>query len=374
MKTRVQSQILIPVVSALSKITTKSGNTPMESILMQTTTDGEIILRATNGVIFASVTLPADGRLDAEPGDVLLPASRFCELTASLKGETMDIDTAEIKNDVRIDLKWKGGKGTMTAIGKPQDFPTIPEIDGNIILETNAKKLISAMNKAADACTQTGGMRPILENIRIERDGNTAVFVGSDTIVMAIAKLNEAGEGAGETMIHRNGFSAMKTFLDPNENVTIRTGERFVHVIQGKITLSILNGNGKYPAWQTILPTNNINVIETDSEPLRAGAARMAVCAEPEKKRIWTKLNGNQIELRSECAIQGTKAQETCQCEYVCGEAIETCFSASSITKALSNMNGRRVSLSIAASNRPLIIKPTGDENDIIFLVMPQIK
>ena len=130
---------------------------------------------------------------------------------------------------------------------------------------------------------------------------------------------------------------------------------------------------GTYPAYKSVIPKNNTNIISIARNELLNASKRVAVCSNQATGQIIFKLSQNRMEITAQDLDFSMSAQETLTCEYE-GTPMEIGFKSTFLIEILSNFPYDTICIKLADPNRAALIQPavqSEPEEEICALLMP---
>ena len=130
---------------------------------------------------------------------------------------------------------------------------------------------------------------------------------------------------------------------------------------------------GNYPAYKSVIPKNNTNVITVNRAELLNATKRVAVCSNQATGQIVFSLAANQIKIIAQDLDFSMSAHEVVGCEYE-GAPMEIGFKSTFLIEILGNLSYDQICIRLSDPNRAALIQPavqTEPEEEICALLMP---
>ena len=253
------------------------------------------------------------------------------------------------------------------------DYPETPALvdaDSSII---SSDILVEAINKTLFA-TGNDEHRPVMTGVYFQWDGEESKFVATDAhrLVKYTRTDVEAKDGSYFIM-PKKPLTLIKNIFPMGEEVFVEFNETNTSFSVGNITLICRLIDGKYPAYDAVIPKENPNVMTINRSMFLNSLRRVAIFANKSTHQVRLKLTGNQLVISAEDVDFANKAVENLMCDYN-GEDLQIGFNAKFLSEMLSNLQSEDITLSMSQPNRAGIIRPVDgleDGEEILMLVMP---
>ena len=228
----------------------------LENILLETD-HGMLKISATNLEI--GVFLKIGAKIEQE-GAITVPAKLLSNFVNNLPSESTV--SLEVK-DQTLFIESGSSKAQIKGLGS-QDFPIIPEMDGDFLFSLPAQETKEAIPKLS-VCVSLDSSRPELTgfDVVLEKDVVRMAAADSFRLAEAIIELKKTGGQAYDLFLEKTNsvIVPLNTFLevfrvignDTQEiNVGIEESQIFFQVDNVRIVSRLING--KYPEYRQIIP------------------------------------------------------------------------------------------------------------------------
>jgi DNA polymerase-3 subunit beta len=132
---------------------------------------------------------------------------------------------------------------------------------------------------------------------------------------------------------------------------------------------------GKYPSYNSVIPTDNPNKMQIDRLEFYNTLRRVSVFSNQASNLVRLKLSGNQLVVSAQDVDFSISAVERLNCQYE-GDELEIGFKSSFLIEILSNMASAEVEMELSDPTRAGILLPVEkeyEEEDILMLLMPMM-
>ena len=254
-----------------------------------------------------------------------------------------------------------------------EEFPEAPELEDTRSTTIASNILVEAINKTLFA-TGNDEHRPVMTGVYFEWSSESCRFVATDAHRLIKYTRNDIQSTDGSNFIMpKKPLNLLKNILPAGEDVLVDYNEINTRFTAGQITITCRLIDGKYPAYNAVIPKENPNVMTINRTMFLNSLRRVAIFANKSTHLVRLKLNGNQLLISAEDVDFSNKAEEKLPCDYN-GEDLQIGFNAKFLSEMLQNLQSDDVTLSMSEPNRAGIIRPVDgleDGEDILMLVMP---
>ena len=253
------------------------------------------------------------------------------------------------------------------------DFPETPVVEDADTTTISSDILVEAINKTIFA-TGDDEHRPVMTGVFFQWDTDECKFVATDA--HRLVKYTRGDLQAAATskfIMPKKPLQLIKNIFPMGEEVLVDYNEINTSFSVNDITLTCRLIDGKYPAYDAVIPKENPNVMTINRSMFLSSLRRVAIFANKSTHQVRIKLTGNQLTISAEDVDFSNKAVENLMCDYS-GEDMQIGFNARFLAEMLSNLQSEDITLSMSEPNRAGIIRPVDgleDGEEILMLVMP---
>jgi len=258
-----------------------------------------------------------------------------------------------------------------------EDFPALPNLaENHNALNLPHDLLLAGINKTLFA-TADDELRPVMNGIFIELSTEEIAFVASDAHKLVRYKRNDVKyTDKASFILPKKPASLLKSLL-PREDSDVKLE------FDDKNAFFTLNGfklvcrlvEGKYPAYNSVIPTNNPNELVIDRVEFFTTLKRVSVFANQASNLVRLKLNPSELIVSAQDIDFAISAVETIKCEYE-GQSMEIGFKSTFLVEILSNLSSEQVKLKLSDPSRAGLLLPAEKEleyEDVLMLLMPMM-
>ena len=306
-------------------------------------------------------------------GAVAIPAKMLMD---SLKDFHEEPITFTVGTGNMIEISWSSGK--ITIPGSPaDDYPEKPALKQTvsaIVLPANV--LLEGISSTLYA-TADDELRPVMNGIYFDITDQNVTMVASDAHKLASYKrLDIKGDATESFILPKKSAGLLKNILSKvSDDVSLTFDDKnAVFTLEGySMVCRLVEGN--YPAYQSVIPKNNVNKIIIARVELLNAVRRVAVFSNQASNLIKLKITGNEMLISAQDLDFSVSAYQRVNCQYE-GDDIEIGFKSTFLCDILTNLSAINVSLELSDQNRAGLIIPVEKENEgeeVLTLLMPMM-
>lgn len=308
-------------------------------------------------------------------GEIAIPAKLLIDtlkefpeqpLTFQVNAETFAIDIFSVN-------------GKFSIVGQNgEEYPELPVIQtaNAISVDMNHDILLTGINKTLFA-TAEDELRPVMNGILIEFSPEEATFVASDAHKLVRYKRSDVKAEVESAFILPKKPAALLKNLLPKEDFDVKLEfdekNAFFSLSNYKVICRLVEG--KYPSYNSVIPTNNPNMMQIDRLELYNTLRRVSVFSNQASNLVRLKISGNQLVVSAQDVDFSISAVERLNCSYE-GDEMEIGFKSSFLLEILSNLSSVDVKVELSDPTRAGLLLPVDkefDEEDVLMLLMPMM-
>ena len=364
MEFKVNSKVLEKLLSKI--IPAVPSRTPMpvlENFLVEIK-DGLMTVSATDLEIFlrSSLNVPSE-----EDTKMVIPAKLFYDIIRSLGDTQIKFETG---GEGKLRIQTDNGVYNLS-YSPSDDFPEIPEVSKEKEVNMNGQDLRKMIEQTSFAMSRED-MRPAMTGTLIEFTGEGIRFVTTDghrlvkyinkTITSSKDEQYIVPERAISVLLKLLGDTDIKMYLSKT-NISFNLGD--IELISRLI-------GEKYPAYNSVIPLENENILTINTNDLLSTVKRMMLFSSANSKQVKFSISSNKLEVSAEDIDHGSSAKENIQCEYN-GDIMDIGFNTGYVNDILTHVNDEKVIFKLHSPTKACIIEPSKmeDNEDLMLLLMP---
>ena len=364
MEFKINSKVLEKLLSKI--IPAVPNRTPMpilENFLFEIK-DGALTVSATD----MEIALRSSINITAEKNTKMVISARL------LYDIVRSLDDAQINFNVdsKGKIKISTDKGVYSLSYSPsEDFPEIPSVSKEKEIIINGSDLKKALDQTAFAMSKED-MRPAMTGTLLEFAKEGLRFVSTDghRLVKFINKSFVADVQEQYIIPERAISVLLKSLAD--QDVKIYLSKTYASFIINELEFITRLIGEKYPAYNSVIPLENENLLTVKRTELLSAIKRMMLFSTSNTKQVKFSINNNSLEVSAEDVDHGSDAKETIECDYK-GDPMEIGFNTTYVNDILSHIEGDLITFKLHSPTKAGIIEPVKqDENeDVMMLLMP---
>jgi DNA polymerase III subunit beta len=365
MKVEIQKDQLAKQVSFAERIAAKNASSPVLGAILLSAKDTTLTLSATNIDLSFEAVVPAKV---STPGIVAIPASFLNNFISNL------YDTSTITfelSDGNLSVKTNHSSSVVKAIPHAE-FPAITRISEGK-QEVIGKGVAHGLKSVWWAATATS-IKPELSSVYLYHDGDTAVFVATDSFRLAEKriKMKKAAEIPSILIPHKN-VSELIRFLDQvKDTCDMYITNNQLALATDNMYISSRVVDAAFPDYKQIVPKDVKTEVTLLTQDFMQSCKLLQVFTDKFNQTIFSVVpNAKKVTVKTKNADLGeteVKLDGT-----VTGEPVEMSFNHRYITDIFGVLNTESIQLVFNGMARPLVMRGVGD-NTFMYLVMPMNK
>lgn len=307
-----------------------------------------------------------------QEGEIAVPAKLLTDSLKELPTQPIEVVTQDDKNLVTIN--WANGSAQIP-YSSVEEYIELPTLNNPTTLTVKAETLAEGINSTLYA-TAEEELRPVMNGIFFDIAEDSLTLVASNAHKLVYYKRSDINGNAPTSFIlPKKPANLLKTNLakvtDKDVEVSFDSKNAYFKCDHFLIVCRLVEGT--YPAYKSVIPKNNDNVITITRSELLNATKRVSVCANQATGQIIFKLSNNKIEISAQDVDFSISAHETLQCEYE-GVPMEIGFKSGFFIEILSNLPYDTICIKLADPGRAALIQPavaTEPYEEICALLMP---
>lgn len=326
-----------------------------ENILTVTGTDLDMF-------ITSNMNIDADGDFEA-----IIPAKLFYDLVRSIPDSMIHFETGD---NSTLNLKTDSGVYQL-GYAEANEYPQLPAITYTKQVQITGGVLKNAFELTSFAVSKEP-MRPAMTGILFDFTEDGLKFVATDghRLVRYIHKPLKFEE-ADQIVVPSKTVDILLKFVG-DAQVTISYTSSNVLFRFADITMISNLINQKYPAYNSVIPLENENLLRLDKKPLVSAVKRMLLFDSTNFPKVKLSMTENHVEVSSEDINKGSRGTESIHCEYN-GTPMEIAFNTNFMYDVINHMEQDRLLFKFESPTRAALVEGVepNEEKDVLMLLMP---
>ena len=308
-----------------------------------------------------------------EGGEIAVPAKLLTDSLKELPTQPIEFSSDDEKNIVNI--IWASGSAQIP-FTSAEDYPTLKELVEPTAIRMKGSVPADGINSTLYV-TGDEELRPVMNGIFFDIAEDSTTLVASNAHKLVYYRRHDIKSAAASSFIlPKKPANILKANLakcmDEEVEITFdRTNCAYFKFNSFLIFCKLVDGT--YPAYKSVIPKNNTNVITVSRAELLNATKRVAVCSNQATGQIVFKLADNSISITAQDLDFSMSAHETVGCEYD-GSPMEIGFKSTFLIEILGNLQYDQICIRLSDPNRAALIQPavqTEPDEEICALLMP---
>jgi DNA polymerase-3 subunit beta len=308
-------------------------------------------------------------------GEIAIPAKLLIDTLKEFPEQPL---TFQVNTETfAIDIFSENGKFSIMG-QNGEDYPGLPELHSSVATSVSMGHdiILSGINKTLFA-TADDELRPVMNGILIEISPEDVTFVASDAHKLVRYKRSDfKADIESSFILPKKPSSLLKNLLAKEDfDIKLEFDEKnaFFQLSKFKVICRLVEG--KYPSYNSVIPTNNPNRMQVDRLEMYNTLRRVSVFSNAASNLVRLKISGNQLIVSAQDIDFSISAVERINCIYE-GDEMEIGFKSSFLLEILSNLSSAEVKVELSDPTRAGILLPAEkeiDDEDVLMLLMPMM-
>ena len=372
MKFIVSRDILYKNLSAISGVLGTNSTLPILDNFLFTVEGDMLTLTASD--LDATMTATVQLTHVEGEGSVAIPSKTILE--------TLKLMSSEIPVDFDIDienqtLKFSTENGEYDSSCFPgEEYPAMKTMEEPQSFEMEAAVLHRAISKTLFA-TGNDELRPNMMGVLCELSAENITFVATDAHKLVRYTNNSVKvDDNASFILPKKPITQLKTILaGVNEKVKVEYTANTHHIrftVANIVLFSSLK-EGKFPAYQAVIPQENPNKFIVDRKDFHKSICRVGIYSNQSTFQVRISLSDEKTVITAEDLDFSNKAEEQIKGSYE-GETMDIGFNSKFLREMLENLDSETIALEMSQPNRAALLIPAeqdSPEEDLLMLIMP---
>lgn len=302
-----------------------------------------------------------------EEGSVTVPGRKLLDIVRALPPESM-IRCQTDKDRVRISAgKSRFGLGTLPV----EDFTCLAESRWDMSFMI-ARSLLRRIIEKTHFCMAQQDVRYYLNGLMFETLPGSLKAVAADghRLAMCTVPLEAADIIEKQIIVPRKGVAEMARFLGSEEGpVEVSISANHIRVRQDNLVFTSKLIDGRFPDYNRVVPATIKESVLLPREAWREMLSRVGVVSTEKFRGIRLRFHGNVLTASASNPEQDEAVEEL---ELgVNAPEHETGFNVGYLIEAIGAINGPEVELAWNNPEGGWRLRPVGDEEGLVYVVMP---
>jgi len=280
------------------------------------------------------------------------------------------------EDDMKMTIVYSNGEYNFMAQAA-DEYPEMPKVpEGATSLQLDREHLLSAVNRTLIACANDT-LRPVMNGIYFDIKSEKLVLVASDGHKLACNTIKVGNTQEGSFILPKKPAGMLKNILgkgEEGEEVRVVYNETNAEFHTGSFYLSCRLIDGKYPAYESVIPKENPNHVTVNREALIAALRRVLIFSNAASALVRLQIENNIVDIRARDLDYAMSAQEKIT-STLSGNPLSIGFKGPYLLELLNNLPGEEVVLQLADASRAGVMVPVDqpEGEEALMLLMPMM-
>lgn len=358
MKFSITQENLNQGLATVSRIVGNRNTLPVLANVLLQTKNNRIQLSATN--LEMGITHWIGGKVEKD-GAITVPAKLFNEYIHNLPAGNVSLSTD--KNTLHISSN--GFNSKINGIGS-EEFPSIPEVSGDVQFQVPTKTLKNALNQVVHV-TSGDDSRPVLTGVYLHTRDGVLYAVATDSYRLAEKRVMELDEECKVIVPARTVLELLR-LLGNGENVTVKVDDNQISFGFEDTELVSRVIDGEFPDYRQLIPGEIPTIARVNTSELQDITKAATLFARETTGSVTVKIERESLSMQSIANQVGENSSEISA--DVSGEGMEVALNGKYITDALGVIQTDQVDIGLTGKVNPCILQPV-DDDSYLHIVMP---
>ena len=371
MKFIVSRDILYKNLSAISGVLGTNSTLPiLDNFLFAVERD---ILTLTASDLDATMTATIQLTNVEGEGSVAIPSKILLD-TLKLVNETPIVFDIDLENHI-LKFSFEDAKYDSSCF-PGEEYPAMKTMQEPQMFEIEAHILQRAISKTLFA-TGNDELRPNMMGVLCELSNENITFVATDAHKLVRYKNSTVKvDDAVSFILPKKPIIQLKsTLTGVNEKVKVEYTSNTHHIRFSFANIVLFSSlkEGKFPAYQAVIPKDNPNKLVVERKDFYKSICRAGIYSNQSTFQVRVSLSDEKTVITAEDLDFSNKAEEVVKGAYE-GEQMDIGFNSKFLREMLENLDSKEIVLEMSQPNRAALLIPSeqdSPEEDLLMLIMP---
>ncbi len=366
MKLQISKSVLQEKLNIINPIIPSRSTKPIAECILMELIGNDLKMTATDLSLIYTTTIKVEGGKD---GAIIIPGKQFSTIIKGLPEGEITLE----KDGTILRIKIGAIKFKVAITENTEEFPAEPDSLTENSMKLDSLKLRSVIEKTIFA-SSIDELRAVLTGVLFSITEDSFIAVATDSVrLVKLSDLHLDYTGKDlDVIIPSRSLRLIQNSIVKNEPCEVLFSELYIQFNFSSETIFARLINGRYPAYQSIIPKNNNIKVEIDKSNLVNALSRIAITTNPLTSLIKLSFSENSLMVESEDSTTTSSAKELLSIPYD-GVELKIGFHVNKLLDVLKHIETDKIILSVENGSRPVLIHPTEDSKiyEMMALVMP---
>ncbi|MBM4176071.1 MAG: DNA polymerase III subunit beta [Ignavibacteria bacterium] len=364
MEFKVNTQEFEKVLNQVVSIIPARSPMPILDHFLLSIKDNMLSVYATDMQIALQTSIPVTS---AQETSIAVPAKLLHDTIKSLTDTDVKISTDK---DQKIKITTDTGVFKISYL-ESADFPHLPAFQEIYNFSISTDRLKRALDTTNSAISKEEA-RISMTGVLMELKSDELRFVATDAHrLVKLSYMDFQNTIEKKIIIPGRAVQVVSKMLSDSD-VRVSFNDSQIRLEQGSIVFVSRLIEDQYPNYESVIPLENDNLLETSRDELTNVLRRISLFTSSQTKQVKFSISKDILSLSAENIDLGSEANEKILCDYQ-GAPMEIAFNSTYVSEAIRNINTERVIFKLNNPTRACILEPkTQVENEnLLVLIMP---
>ena len=360
MKFRCERDTLLDALSNTGRAAgTRGGYQLVLSGIHMSLSGDELTLTSTDRELSITTRITVAGSTD---GEAVVTARLASEVVRSLTSGAVNVALENEKILVETDSS-NFSLQTMTA----SDFPKVAQLDSDPV-DLQTDDWVNALRQVIKAAS-SDELRPVLTGVMLAPESDGLRMVATDSYRLALCDIPGLNilESDQNILLPSRALQEVLRLIGNVEQISLRFNEREASFELGDTVIATRLIKGEFPAYKTLIPTDQPNKLTIDRDALIKAIRRVRLMAK-DSSPIKLDISEKGLELSATTQDVGN-AREELDAVYE-GEDITMAFNPEYLLDGVESASGDEITINITDAVKPSVLR-SSDTDKHLYLLMP---
>ena len=371
MRFTISSTALSSRLLTLSRVINSKNSLPILDCFLLEVANGQLTMTASDNENVMQTSVALD---DCEgEGNFAVNNHTILDAVKELPEQPLNINVN--LDEMKMYVTYQNGNYNFPIQSAEEYPPTQPVADDATVITIDSSTLSDNIGRSLFATAQDE-LRPVMNGIYFDISADGLAIVASDGHKLVRNRnLIIKSDVPAAFILPKKPATLLKNVLTKdNVDIVIRFDQRSASISfdEGNLVCRLIEG--KYPNYNSVIPTDNPNQITIDRKSMIGAIRRVLPFASDSSQLIRFHIEKGTLTLNAEDIDFATSAKEDLTCEYN-GAPMNIGFKGSSMLEILNNLQSDDVIIQLADPSRAGVIIPVDqpENEEILMLIMPML-
>lgn len=364
MEIKVNTQEFEKVLNQVVSIIPARSPMPILEHFLLSIKDNMLSVYATDMQIALQTSIPV---ISAQETSIAVPARLLHDTIKSLTDTDIKISTDK---DQKIKVTTDTGVFRISYL-EAADFPHLPAFQEIYNFTISTERLKKAFDTANSAVSKEEA-RISMTGVLMELKTDELRFVATDAHrLVKLSYLDIQNTIEKKIIIPGRAVQVVSKMLTDSD-VRVSFNDSQIRLEQGSIVFVSRLIEDQYPNYESVIPLENDNILETSKEELSSVLKRISLFTSTQTKQVKFSITKDILSLSAENIDLGSEANEKILCDYQ-GTPMDIAFNSTYVSEVIRIIGTDRVIFKLNNPTRACLLEPNiQEENEnLLVLIMP---